>query len=85
MHHRIEIPRRTTLAAGGATVEMVEHIMATLAGLQVDNCEVWLDSAEMPGGDGSCLPFVAALEAAGTVEQAGLAAATAGRAGRTGG
>ncbi|HWA97245.1 MAG TPA: UDP-3-O-acyl-N-acetylglucosamine deacetylase [Pirellulales bacterium] len=67
--HRFETPRRTTLRAGTATVEMVEHIMAALAGLQIDNCEVHVNSAEMPGVDGSSLPFVEALIEAGTVEQ----------------
>ena len=66
---RIEVPRRTTLAAEGFQVEMVEHILAALYGLQVDNCEIWVDQPEMPGCDGSSLPFVAALESAGLVEQ----------------
>ena len=56
--NRIEMPRRTVLRAGGAAVEMVEHIMAALAGMQVDNCEVWVDQAEMPGCDGSGQAFV---------------------------
>jgi len=51
---------------------MVEHIMAALAGLRIDNCEVWVDSPEMPGCDGSSLPFVLELESAGIVEQAAL-------------
>ena len=67
--NRVETPRRTTLNAAGASVEMVEHVMAALAGLQIDNCEIWVDEAEMPGCDGSSLPFVAALDAAGAVEQ----------------
>ncbi|MFO0904466.1 MAG: UDP-3-O-acyl-N-acetylglucosamine deacetylase [Pirellulales bacterium] len=66
---RIETPRRTTLATGGATVEMVEHIMAALAGLAIDNCEVWVDRPEMPGCDGSSQAFVDALDSAGVVEQ----------------
>jgi UDP-3-O-[3-hydroxymyristoyl] N-acetylglucosamine deacetylase len=70
--HRTEVPRRTTLARGEARVEMVEHIMAALSGLQVDNCEVWVDRPEMPGCDGSCLPFVEALRAAGIVPQSGV-------------
>ena len=69
VEHRVEVPRRTVLRHGEIGVEMVEHIMAALAGLQVDNCEVWVDQAEMPGCDGSCLPFVEALSAAGIVEQ----------------
>jgi UDP-3-O-acyl N-acetylglucosamine deacetylase len=67
--HRVETPRRTTLRHGTARVDMVEHVLAALAGLQIDNCEVWTDEAEMPGCDGSALPFVAALESAGIVTQ----------------
>jgi UDP-3-O-[3-hydroxymyristoyl] N-acetylglucosamine deacetylase len=69
MAKRIEVPRRTTLAADGAQVEMVEHVLAALYGLAVDNCEIWLDSAELPGLDGSSQPVVAAIIAAGVVEQ----------------
>lgn len=69
VQHRIEVPRRTTLAVGSVRVEMVEHIMAALAGLRIDNCEVWVDQPEMPGCDGSSLPFVQALLAAGIVSQ----------------
>ncbi len=58
--HCFETPRRTTLRCGDAAVEMIEHIMAALAGLQIDNCELWVDQPEMPGCDGSSLPFVAA-------------------------
>jgi UDP-3-O-[3-hydroxymyristoyl] N-acetylglucosamine deacetylase len=68
--NRIETPRRTTLSSKGASVEMVEHVLAALAGLQIDNCEVLVDEAEMPGCDGSSSPFVDALDGAGAVEQA---------------
>lgn len=67
--NRVETPRRTTLRFGGASVEMVEHIMAALGGLGIDNCEVWVNASEMPGLDGSSLPYVNALTAAGVVEQ----------------
>ena len=66
---RIEVPRRTTLAAGGVQVEMVEHILAALYGLAIDNCEVATGASEMPGLDGSCQPLVAAILEAGVVEQ----------------
>jgi len=69
VHHRIEVPRRTTLAADDAQVEMVEHVLAALYGLAIDNCEVWLDSSELPGLDGSCQPLIEALDAVGIVEQ----------------
>jgi UDP-3-O-[3-hydroxymyristoyl] N-acetylglucosamine deacetylase len=69
---RVETPRRTTLSAGGGSVEMVEHILAALAGLRIDNCEIWVNEAEMPGCDGSSQPFVAVLEPVGVVEQDAL-------------
>jgi len=66
---RIEVPRRTTLAADGAQVEMVEHVLAALFGLQIDNCEVWVDGAELPGLDGSCKAIVEAIASAKVIEQ----------------
>jgi UDP-3-O-acyl N-acetylglucosamine deacetylase len=66
---RIDMPRRTTLELNGVRVEMVEHVLAALAGLRVDNCEVWVDAPEMPGCDGSSRAFVEALGEAGVVEQ----------------
>lgn len=67
--HRIEVPRRTTLVAAGAQVEMVEHVLAALFGLQIDNCEVWVNAPELPGLDGSCQALVEAIAAAGILEQ----------------
>lgn len=67
--NRLEAPRRTTLATGNAQVEMVEHILAALYGLQIDNCEIWVDQPEMPGGDGSSLAIVEAIDAAGIAQQ----------------
>ncbi len=69
VENRVEMPRRTTLQLGSARVEMVEHIMATMAGLHVDNCEIWVDETEMPGCDGSALPFVRAIDSVGLVQQ----------------
>jgi UDP-3-O-acyl N-acetylglucosamine deacetylase len=66
---RIDAPRRTTLDLNGIRVEMVEHVLAALAGLRVDNCEVWVNAPEMPGCDGSAQAFVEAIDAAGIVEQ----------------
>jgi UDP-3-O-acyl N-acetylglucosamine deacetylase len=67
--HRVAMPRRTNLTCGDASVEMVEHVMAALRGLEIDNCEVRVDTAEMPGLDGSALPLVVALDEAGIVNQ----------------
>jgi UDP-3-O-[3-hydroxymyristoyl] N-acetylglucosamine deacetylase/3-hydroxyacyl-[acyl-carrier-protein] dehydratase len=61
--------RRTTIRRGDAGVEMIEHVMAALAGLQVDNAVVEIDADECPGCDGSSRLFVEALDRAGIVEQ----------------
>jgi len=53
--------RRTAIEHRGVAVEMVEHVMAALAGLQIDNCLVELNAPEPPGADGSSLLFVNAL------------------------
>lgn len=70
--NRIETPLRTSLTSNGVSVEMVEHVLAACAGLEVDNCEIWVNQPEMPGCDGSCQAFVDALIRAGIVEQDAL-------------
>jgi UDP-3-O-acyl N-acetylglucosamine deacetylase len=67
--HRFEVPRRTSLRQGAARVDMVEHVLAALSGLNIDNCEVWVNSPEMPGCDGSSSPLVEALDQAGILRQ----------------
>ena len=66
---RVDAQRRTNLSAGGASVEMVEHVLAALAALEIDNCRVYVTSDEMPGCDGSSLMFTEALVAAGITAQ----------------
>lgn len=66
---RVDIPRRTVLAERGVSVDMVEHVLAALSGLRIDNCEIWVDRAEMPGCDGSSQAFVEALLGARIVRQ----------------
>jgi len=65
-------PRRTCLKNGTLFVETVEHCMAALAGLGVDNAVVRVSGGavgELPGGDGSSRPFVEAIQQAGVIEQ----------------
>lgn len=59
-------PRRTTIRQGAATVELIEHVMAALSGLQIDNCRIEIDAPEAPGLDGSSQAYVHALQDAGT-------------------
>ena len=61
--------RRTTIGRAPQQVELIEHVMAALAGLRIDNCFVELDAPEPPGLDGSARGFVAVLQAAGAVTQ----------------
>jgi len=61
--------RRTALEYRGTKIEMIEHVMAALAGLQIDNCRVELNAPEPPGCDGSSLAFVEGLLEAGIVNQ----------------
>ncbi|MBX3416689.1 MAG: UDP-3-O-[3-hydroxymyristoyl] N-acetylglucosamine deacetylase [Pirellulaceae bacterium] len=70
--HLAHGPRRTTLSRNGTAVDMVEHILAALTGLKIDNCQVWVDRAEMPGFDGSSLPFAQVLSQVGIVRQTQL-------------
>ena len=69
IHHRVQSLRRTCLSFGDHKVDMVEHILSALVGLQIDNCYVAVDQAEMPGMDGSSIAFTKALQSAGRIEQ----------------
>jgi UDP-3-O-acyl N-acetylglucosamine deacetylase len=57
--------RRTTLGQPPAQIGLVEHVLASLAGLRIDNCVVELNAPEPPGLDGSAQRFVHALSEAG--------------------
>jgi UDP-3-O-[3-hydroxymyristoyl] N-acetylglucosamine deacetylase len=59
----------TTLESRGVRVATVEHLLAALAGLGVDNALVQVDAPEVPILDGSALPFVDLVRNAGVVEQ----------------
>ena len=69
MNYLVHQPRRTVLERRTARVEMVEHVLAALAGLWIDNCLIQLDALEPPVGDGSSLEIVEALLYAGIAEQ----------------
>jgi UDP-3-O-acyl N-acetylglucosamine deacetylase len=79
----IETENRTILAVPGGSagaspsrpddsrrqIGIVEHVLATLHGMGVDNALVKVDSMEIPLIDGSAAPYVAALDEVGIVEQ----------------
>jgi UDP-3-O-[3-hydroxymyristoyl] N-acetylglucosamine deacetylase len=56
--------------ADGVRVGTVEHLMAALAGCEIDNAVVELDGPEVPVMDGSAAPFVALIEKGGIARQA---------------
>jgi len=62
--------RRTTLGAVAHGVTLVEHLLASLAGSRIDNCQIELDGPEPPGLDGSAAEYVAHIQDAGAVLQA---------------
>ena len=61
--------RGTTLQVGDAKVSTVEHILAALIGLGVDNLLIELNGPEIPIMDGSSAPFIDAIEKVGVLEQ----------------
>ena len=61
--------RCTALGRNGAQVMTVEHLLAALAGLEVDNVLVEVEGPEIPALDNSAAPFVEAIGRAGVVEQ----------------
>lgn len=67
--YRIESTRCTALAMGDAGVQTPEHLLAALYGCGIDNARVEIDGPEVPAADGSALPFVTAIMAAGIVRQ----------------
>jgi UDP-3-O-[3-hydroxymyristoyl] N-acetylglucosamine deacetylase len=78
--HSLEIPVQpdsvtrtelsTQIGRGDVTVDTVEHLLAALYGLGIDNARVEVDGVEVPGMDGSAAPFVFLIRAAGVYEQA---------------
>ena len=59
----------TTLGKDGVKISTVEHLMAALAGMGLDNVRVELDGPEVPIMDGSAAPFAALISEAGVREQ----------------
>ncbi|MBC7189927.1 bifunctional UDP-3-O-[3-hydroxymyristoyl] N-acetylglucosamine deacetylase/3-hydroxyacyl-ACP dehydratase [Candidatus Aerophobetes bacterium] len=65
----VENERGTTLGKGDVKITTVEHILAALSGMGVDNVYVRMNCQELPAGDGSALPWVRLIESAGIVSQ----------------
>ena len=65
----VDLSRGTTIEKDGARVATVEHVLAALVGLQIDNILIQLDGPEPPIMDGSSKEFVNILNEAGAYEQ----------------
>lgn len=64
----IETAQATVLASGGASISTVEHFMAALWGMEIDNAVVEVDGPELPILDGSARQIAEAIDFVGTVE-----------------
>lgn len=67
--HVVDVARGTTIGIGDSRVHTIEHVMAALVGLEIDNVLIDLDGIEPPVGDGSAKPYVEALLRAGFDKQ----------------
>jgi len=65
----VDTSRGTTIEHNGARINTVEHVMASLVGLEIDNVLIQLNGPEPPIMDGSSIKFVEALKDAEPVEQ----------------
>ncbi len=64
-----ERSRRTTLKKGSVSIETIEHCMAAMNALEIDNVTVDVDGPELPASDCSCAEYFKLLRRAGLVEQ----------------
>jgi UDP-3-O-[3-hydroxymyristoyl] N-acetylglucosamine deacetylase/3-hydroxyacyl-[acyl-carrier-protein] dehydratase len=67
----VEAERRTQLGTGAAALHTVEHVLAAVGALQLDDLEIAMDGPEPPIMDGSAAPFLAALATGGVVANGG--------------
>ncbi len=65
----VDLSRGTTIEQSGARINTVEHTLAALVGMQIDNVLIQLDGPEPPIMDGSSQQFIAALKTCGLQEQ----------------
>ena len=65
----VSVNRGTAIGIDGVEVHSVEHVLAAIVGLGIDNLDIDVDGNENPIGDGSALPYMTALQNAGIVAQ----------------
>jgi UDP-3-O-[3-hydroxymyristoyl] N-acetylglucosamine deacetylase len=67
--HLVATELCTAISGNGFQVKTIEHVLAALAGLSIDNVFVDIDAAEAPVMDGSSAPFVRLIQSSGVVPQ----------------
>ena len=67
--HVVDTRSATTVGAFGVKVRSIEHLMAAVSALGIDNLLVDVDAEEIPATDGSAKPFVELLYSAGRISQ----------------
>ena len=65
----IDTDRGTTIGKNGAKISTIEHVLAALAGLEIDNVLMEIDGPEVPIMDGSSRPFIDILDKNGIAKQ----------------
>ena len=65
----VNTQRETILGKGDVTVGTVEHGLAALYGLEIDNCLIEVNAPEFPNLDGSAIEYVKAIKEAGIIDQ----------------
>src|SRR5690606_16708951 len=68
----VDVSRGTTIEQSGARISTIEHTLAALVGLEIDNVLIQLDGPECPIMDGSSREFIDVLKGAETEEQNAL-------------
>jgi UDP-3-O-[3-hydroxymyristoyl] N-acetylglucosamine deacetylase/3-hydroxyacyl-[acyl-carrier-protein] dehydratase len=64
-----ERSRRTTIKKGSVSIETIEHCLAVVNALEIDNMVIEINGPELPAPDCSCAEYYKVLKRAGTVEQ----------------
>ena len=65
----VDTSRGTSIEYDGSRFDTIEHVMAALTGLEIDNVLIEMNQSETPILDGSSRYYVEALSAVGTIEQ----------------
>lgn len=69
IEHRVPTELCTAISGNGFQVKTIEHVLAALSGLEVDNVYIDVTAGEVPVMDGSAAPFVRLIQSVGVVSQ----------------